>query len=275
MNIDEVRTESAVAAHLSSTLALAQQDQHFLGDGMPALLLPPDLRIETLEHTLAAPVRKKGVTVLNDAESFVAVVLDQKAESTRLFSTINPPTFTAVFNHTAEGPGWGDHQAKYNAPLSPEWKAWTSIDGKKMNQVEIAQFIENNLVDVAEPEGATLLEICRTLEAKKKVNFSSSIRLSDGTNQFTFEEEVQGTAQKGQLGIPEQFVIGVPVFENGEKWRVDVRLRYRIEDGGKLWMWLELVRPHKVIEEAVKELRATIAEGTGLAILNGTPASRG
>jgi len=106
------------------------------------------------------------------------------------------------------------------------------------------------------------------------VNFASSIRLADGTNQFTFEEEVQGTAQKGQLAIPEQFVIGVPVFENGEKWRVDVRLRYRIEEGGRLVMWVELVRPHKVIEEAVKELRAKISEGTDLIILNGTPASR-
>ncbi len=271
MSFEEIRAESAVAAQLASDLVACQQVPRTFGDGMPALILPPDLRIHTLEETLAAPIRKKGTIILNDAESFVAVVLDQKSESTRLFSTISPPTFTAVFNHNASGSGWGDHKAKYNAPLSPEWKAWTGVDGKKMGQVEIAQFIENNLVDVAEPEGATLLEICRTLEAKKKVNFSSSIRLSDGNNQFTFEEEISGTAQKGQLAIPEQFVIGVPVFENGEKWRVDVRLRYRIEEGGKLVMWMELVRPHKVIEEAVKELRAKIAEGTGLAILNGTP----
>ena len=269
--IEEAPTNAAVTAKLAGDLVSARQTVHTLGDGTPALLLTPDMRIENLEHTLAAPVRKKGSTTLNDAESFVAVVLDQKSDDTRLFSTINPPTFTAVFNHHGAAAGWGDHKAKYNAPLAPEWKAWTGIDGKKMNQVEIAQFIENNLVDVAEPEGATLLEICRTLEAKKKVNFSSSIRLSDGTNQFTFAEEVQGSAQQGQLAIPEKFVIGVPVFENGEKWRVDVRLRYRIEEGGRLVMWVELVRPHKIIEEAVKELRARIAEGTGMAILNGTP----
>ena len=269
--IEEAQTNAAVTAKIATELAAARRTVHTLGDGTPALLLTPDIRIENLEHTLAAPVRKKGSTTLNDAESFVAVVLDQKSDDTRLFSTINPPTFTAVFNHHAAAAGWGDHKAKYNAPLAPEWKAWTGIDGKKMNQVEIAQFIENNLVDVAEPEGATLLEICRTLEAKKKVTFASSIRLSDGNNQFTFSEEVQGSAQQGQLSIPEVFVIGVPVFENGEKWRVDVRLRYRIEEGGRLVMWVELVRPHKVIEEAVKELRARIAEGTGMAILNGTP----
>ena len=225
--------------------------------------------------------------MLNDAESFIAVVNDQKGENTRLFSTINPPTFTAVFNHVAETAGWGDHQAKYNAPLSPEWMAWTKVNKTPKNQLEMAMFLESNMVDVAyiakaaasegkpaepgSPDGATLLEICRTLEAKKKVNFKSSVRLSDGSTEFSYDEDVSGTATKGKLAIPDQFSIGVPVFENGEKYRVDVRFRYRIADGGQLAMWLELVREHKVIEDAVKQLRAQIAEKTGVAVLNGAP----
>lgn len=269
MDTSEIQTE-AVAL---SVLAASNQPTRIVGDGIPAVILPEGFSLKTLENTLAAPVRKRGTTVLNDAESFIAVVNDQKGGATRLFSTIDPPTFTAVFNHHAAHPGWCDHRAEYNAPLSPEWEAWTGADGDKMTQVQIAQFIENNLVDVVEPDGATLLEICRTLEAKKKVNFSSSIRLSDGSNQFTFEEEVHGSAQKGQLSVPEQFVIGIPVFESGDKWRVDVRLRYRIEDGGKLTMWLELIRPHKVIEQAVKELREQIAAQTELPILNGAASS--
>ncbi|WP_423454337.1 DUF2303 family protein [Ottowia sp. VDI28] len=264
--------ESQLECIGKDALAASHQETRFVGNlGIPALILPEGFSVHTLERTLISPPRKIGTTVLNDAASFVSVVIDQMSESTRLFSTINPPTFTAVFNHHAAGGGWGDHRAQYNAPISPEWKAWTAIDGKKMSQVEIAQFIENNLVDVVEPDGATLLEICRTLEAKKKVNFASAIRLSDGSHQFTYEEDVQGSAQKGQLMVPEEFAIGIPVFENGEKWRLNVRLRYRIADGGSLTMWLELIRPHKVIEEAVKELREAIAVQTGLSILNGTP----
>ena len=258
----------------SDMLAACHQTGYAFGAGVPAVILPEGYELKMLEHTLSAPVRKKGVTLLNDADSFIAMVNDQKVEgSTRLFSTINPPTFTAVFNHNGSEPGWGDHRARYNAPLSPEWVAWTEIDGKQRNQVELAQFIENNLVDVVKPDGATLLEICRTLEAKKKVNFSSAIRLSDGSHQFTYEEDVQGSAQKGAMAVPEQFSIGIPVFENGEKWAIDVRLRYRIQDGGKLTMWLELIRPHKVIDQAVKELRQRIAEATGLQMLNGTPST--
>ncbi len=113
--------------------------------------------------------------------------------------------------------------------------------------------------------------MCRTLEAKKKVDFKSAIRLADGSTQFTYDEYVQGSALQGQLQVPEQFSLAIPVFENGAKWRVDVRLRYRIQDGGNLVMWLELIRPQKVIEGAVLELREQIAKDTGLQILNGIP----
>ena len=280
MDLNETRTE-AVAIE---ALAACNQSPREIG-GVPVLVLPDDFEAKSMEHVLVSPARKKGTVVLNDSESFVAVVNDQKGESTRLFSTIDPPTFTAVFNHTALGTGWGDHRAKYNAPLSPEWEAWTGKDGVKMNQVDIAQFIENNLLDVAfiapdaatrelgSPDGAMLLEICRTLQAKKKVDFKSSVRLADGSTQFTYDEDVQGSAVKGTLAVPEQFSLGIPVFENGEKWRVDVRLRYRIADGGQLTMWLELIRAHKVIEQADKDLRDKIAAATELQILNGTPSN--
>lgn len=281
-------THSQPEAIALDALATCHQPTRMIGD-TPALVLPEGFSVENVEKMLTAPTRKRGTTVLNDAESFIAVVNDQKNASTRLYSTINPPTFTAVFNHHAATPGWGDHKAEYHAPLSPEWKAWTTANKRQTNQLEMAAFLEANMVDVAyiakaeatadrpaevgSPDGATLLEICRTLEAKKKVNFKSSVRLSDGSTQFTYDEDVSGSAVKGTLAIPDQFSIGIPVFENGDKYRVDVRFRYRISDGGALTMWLELVREHKVIEDAVKQLRAKIAEKTALTVLNGKPSA--
>ncbi|WP_287918466.1 DUF2303 family protein [Comamonas sp.] len=281
MSLNDTQTETIAR----DTLAACNQTVRDVA-GTPVLVLPEGFKAADLAHLLAAPARKRGTAVLNDAESFVAVVNDQKTEDTRIFSTINPPTFTAVFNHNAATAGWGDHKAQYNAPLAPEWLAWAAMDGKKVGQVDLAQFIENNLVDVVfidksapgvpvgevgSPDGSTLLEVCRTLEAKKKVDFKSAIRLADGSTQFTYDEDVQGSARQGQLAVPEQFSLGIPVFENGAKYRADVRLRYRIQDGGNLIMWLELIRPHKIIEDAVKQLRADIAAQTELPILNGSP----
>ena len=114
-----------------------------------------------------------------------------------------------------------------------------------------------------------MLEISRTLEAKKKVNFASAIRLDNGQNQFTYEEEISGTAQKGQLQIPEEFTIGIPVLEGGASYAVDARLRYRIAEGGKLTMWFELIRAHKVVENAAAEVWSQIEAETGLKVFNG------
>lgn len=264
--IDNIQTAIDAGAAMA-----ALQGRRFTEGELPYAVIPEGYKFENHESLLEAPLRKRGVTTLHDAHSFIAVVNAQKNEATSIYSTINPPTFTAVFNDITAGPGWRDHCARYNAPLSPEWKTWSAKDGSQMGQADFAQFIETNLPDIAEPEGAVVLEVARSLEAKKKVNFASSIRLSDGSHQFTYEEDVQGSAQKGQLKVPEAFILAIPVFENGELWRVEAKLRYRIQDGDKLQIWYELVRPHKVVEGAVKDLRSQIANETARPILVGSP----
>lgn len=84
-----------------------------------------------------------------------------------------------------------------------------------MQQAEFAEFIERNLPDIVEPVGADMLEISRSLQAKKKVSFASGIRLANGQTELTYEEDIQGTAAKGKLQIPEIFKIGIKVIEGG------------------------------------------------------------
>ncbi len=221
---------------------------------------------------LQMPVRKRGSVTLHDVGSFIQLVLAEKTKATRLYGNVNPPSFVAVFNDNADShiAGWQDHRAKYSCPLSPEWKTWTASSGKQMSQADFAAFIENNLPDIAHPPAADMLEISRSLEAKKKVNFASGIRLANGQNELTYEEEITGTAQKGQLNVPEEFTIGIAVLEGGVSYAVQARLRYRIADSGKLTMWFELIRPHKVVEDAAREVWSQIEAGTELCVLNGS-----
>lgn len=270
MEIENIRSGVADALAAGTALAEVRQIDVEAKGSIPFVTVPDGYRSENLEKLLAAPSRLRGVITLNDAASFIAVVNDHKGPQTRLFSSISPPSFTAVFNaNVGEQPGWGDHRASYTAPLAPEWVTWNRMNGNKVDQVAFAEFIENNMPDIVEPDGATLLTIANTFEAKKKANFASAQKLGNGETQFTYEETIEGTAQKGAVRVPEQFVIAIPVFENGDSWRVEVRLRYRIADAGKLTLWYELVRPHKTIEAAVKELRESIARETSLHVLNG------
>lgn len=255
-------------------------------------VVPEGYEVQSLEVYLPAPARKQGRRSFNDATSFIAYVIDQagpgpkfdednpdgdsptdpKKAVTKLYGTVNPPLFQAVFNDHANhagGPGWRDHTATYACPLSVEWKTWLGKNKQSMTQEAFAQFIEDNAPDCVAPDSATMIEIARTLEAKKKVNFASGIRLSNGENELTFEESIEGTAGKGKFKIPEMFALAIPVLEGSDRWRVQARLRYRIDAQGKLAIWFDLDRPHKVLEKAVEDVWQTIQGEVGRRIYNG------
>jgi uncharacterized protein YfdQ (DUF2303 family) len=225
----------------------------------------------------------------HDAASFVEYFKEFGKYSGRIFCDLRAARFEAVMDYhlgpvappPAEpeklqvvvdgvGPtaGWCDHKATYPCPKTVEWQTWESQNAKGMSQIDFARFLESNLLDIVRPEGAVLLETCRTLEARKSAKFASSIRLDNGETQFLYEEEIQGSAQKGKLNIPETFLLGIRPFEGSQAYKVEVRLRYRIKEGA-LTMWYELVRPHKVLEDAVAEIFDQIEDGTGVKILRG------
>jgi uncharacterized protein YfdQ (DUF2303 family) len=246
------------------------------GCSIPFVVVPNGYNIKHIESLFANPSRNRGNTDLLDMVSFAGFVNDHKGSgAARLYGRppaiadgrIIPPSFCAVFNDSwgAVAPAWRDHTATWTCPLSPEWMRWVANSGKHMKQDEFARFIEDNLPDIASPPAADMLDLSRTLEAKKSVNFASSTRLSNGETQLKFEEQIDGTARGGQMKIPDTFEIGIPVLLGGEGYRIEARFRYRI-DGSKLSLWYELVRPHKIVEAVFRDLRVSLHEATGLAV---------
>lgn len=246
-------------------------------DGHHFVVVPEGARVEDIEKFQPEPSRRRGTNTVRDTASFIRMVnedADPDGLCSRIYGTIQPPSFTAVLNdNVGVVAGWRDDRIHYSCPLSVEWKTWTERSGKPMSQEQFAQFIEDNLPDIAQPPAAEMLEISRTLEAKKKVNFASGIRLSNGQNELTYEETISGTAGRGKFVVPEEFTVGIPVLENGARYAVTARLRYRIGDGGKLTMWFELLRPHKIVEDAVAAVWNEIEAGTEMTIINGAPSA--
>lgn len=279
MEFDDIKC--AAVRDLTALSVAATAARSVEADAKPFVITPEGYELHDVEAHLQAPTRKRGTVNVRDADSFIAIVNSEGASGTRLFRAVHPrPQFVAVINdHAESGPGWGDYRIVYDCPLSPEWVTWQQKNKATMSQADFAQFIEDNLPDIVSPpgskmpDGARMLEVSRTLQAKKKVAFASGIRLSNGETQFAYEEKVDGTAgAKGQFMVPEAFVIGVPVFEGGPSYAVTARLRYRIADGGALAMWFDLERPHKIVEDAVAELNKAIEAATARTTLNGTPA---
>lgn len=254
--------------HAIADLAETARGVQTVGE-TPFVLLPEGYRVENMEPLLPQPNRKRGHTKAQDLDTFLALYRLHKTEATHLYADRQQGRFRAVFNgHTAEAAGWGDHTVDYTCPFSREWEVWQRDDLVKMSQTEFAQFIERNLPDIVNPTGAEMLEISRTLQAKRNATFSSGVNLHNGATQFRYEEDIKGTTLGGTIEIPEQFTLGVRVFLNGDAYRMDARLRYRINKENQLEMWYELVRPKDIYEDAFNSVAAAIREQTGSDIYN-------
>jgi uncharacterized protein YfdQ (DUF2303 family) len=235
-------------------------------------------RIEWLHDIARDPARKTGTVKLNDAPSFNAYYAIH-GNGAPVYATLKPASFTAVLNdHTVDKAGWRDHRALFVVAHSDEWLGWLKSNRVPFTSNEdFAKFIEDNAPDIIEPDGAEMLDIALNFRVKADVSFSVAQRLSDGHLQFGYQNNVSasaGTAPAGggEVTIPEIFKISIPVWQGvGSKdYEVEARFRYRLKEG-KLSIWYELVRPHKIVEQAFADLWEEIKDATKAPILHGTP----
>jgi len=226
-----------------------------------------------IERAGTAPRRKTGTVQLGDIHSFNVFVADQ-GESGQVYIYADPEarTLTAVLNdhvHSDETAGWRDFRAVFKAELSREFATWMGQNKRPMEQEDFAIFLEDNIADVVEPSGETLLQVALTLQAKTEVNFASHRRLDNGQVQFTYNETIDARAGTGLIEIPREFTIGARLFKNGDGYKVRARLKYRLASS-KLKFWYELDRAENAIEDAFQAY-INQARENGFTVLIGKP----
>lgn len=237
-----------------------------LDGAIPFVIVPDGYRVQSLESQLKLPTRIKQNVSVFDPESFTKYFTDYCHADSRVFIDVQRPQILGVLDYhpanadDADAAEWTSHRLNYVFRHTPEWLTWSGSNRKDMTQLEFARFIEDNLPDIINPSSATMLEVSRSFEAKKNVNFSQATRLSNNEVQFQYEEEIKGRAAQGTIDVPETFDLSIAPYEGSEQYKVTARFRYRFgQDGLKLRY--ELVRPHKVLEDAVNTVVQKIRSG--------------
>lgn len=248
------------------------------------VLVMPDGTLKDLgdiaEKYATTPRWKKGAASFQDIASFVAYWKAHSRPESVIFGDPHACTFEVIFDYHGAGTdtpaGRMLHRAGFALVKTPEWATWLDNNGigKSKSQVDFAQFIEDNTPDIFHPEGSTkptaadMLEVARELEAKGEMTFVSHVRLSDGRQSFTYNEATNATVGKGRMDVPEDFMIRLVPYVGSAPVQVTARLRFRIFDG-KLVFWYELLRPHKVREEAFESARSRVEQETSHRVLIG------
>ena len=239
--------------------------------GTPVFVIPNDMKVATLENLVEKqqdrPYKLNQSVELLSADSFIEYYNRFATESSTIFVDVENANFTAILDYhdSPTEPAWKNHRASYSCPLTKEWGSWINRNNDKMSQEEFALFIEDNLAEISEPNGAEMLEIAASPKAKTDVEFKSNIRLDNGQVQFNYTETVNAQAGvSGQFTIPEKITIIVKPFLSGAPYEMQARFRYRVTANG-LSMWYTLIRPHLIKQDAVSEViekvKASVTSG--------------
>lgn len=236
-------------------------------EGMSAFAIVPEgYTVTPLKSYLLVPERVTQHVALLTADDFIAYWKRFKSDSSVIFGDERTATYRAIVDYHGTGGDaqWCSHTATYGCPKSKEWEIWSGSNSKRMNQASFAEFIEDNYPDIVKPSHAEMIQVSTNLQAKKSVAFSQATRLDNGQSQLMYQEDVKGTVETkgGSMKVPDEFSLKLPVFVGGPAYQIDARLRYRIDDG-KLQIWYDLHRPHKVIEAATQAVTQAIRKGIG------------
>lgn len=306
---DPIRASDAQAIiDVMKALHLPQQVNCQSPDGKlsaEAAVIPDGMRLVSIKNLIDEwrdrPERREGTVPLLDLDSFIAYVNRYKGADTLTFGNndrTKPALVTVIDYHTMgfDGlPAWCEHRARYDFPLSDEWKLWHSRNAVPMGQSDFAAFVEDHIDDVMAPPigsdglpggdplidsllitlGGTPASPAKLLELSRGLAVLSNDKVINAVNQKTGEATIRFETSHtdtngGKVDVPPLFLIGIPVFTNGPRYKIAARLRYRLSQGAILWFY-QLYRTEKVFDHAFSEAVQTVRESTETVTILGRP----
>ena len=167
--------------------------------------------------------------------------------------------------------GWRRHQATLKLTTSREWDEWMAIDGKLLDQVKFAEFVEDHLSTIGAPDGGTILDITQTLQATGGSTVRQQHILATGQRAFRYEETVEAKAGvKGDLKVPGELTLVLRPFQGSDPISVPARLRFRVGSQG-LSIGVKLSEPHRVLENAFELIVSQVQTASPVLVTYGRP----
>lgn len=227
--------------------------------------------VQGYSELMERPKRNDFTILFKDLDSFCNYVRDHATEDSSLYlrPDIKKLEFSAIAyidDCKRNSPNWRQEKVTYVPETSVEWEEWTKNNKQKMRQEDFALFLEEHLCDIVDDvNGKTtaliLLQAVTNLYEVRNVTYGRTVSLSNGMASFEFREE---DGQKGQIQVPTEFVVGIPVFEDGEDgpaYTIRAKLRYRIDrNSGALCLWYELQLINRIFKNAIERQSNAISE---------------
>jgi uncharacterized protein YfdQ (DUF2303 family) len=251
-------------------------------DGRTLFALPAPQGAYTLQDatlpnaaTVSLPKLLKQHVQIQTAGSLKTYVNRFKNDDSMLFADVGANIISAVIDYH-EAPLdvkdakpvalHGVHVATLTLPYSKEWMVWTHLNEKLMSQVDFANFLEENGLDLFEPSGGELLDMCRDLQVTDTKHFDSSVRMGNLVK-FTYKKDESATTSQ-EMELPSEFTIAIPVYFNETPVHIRCLMRRKINDGD-LSLGYKMVRLENVRQDEFKRIADNVQFDTAVTMVSG------
>lgn len=263
-------------AEMEVALAAARLSNPVIeGDhGARFALHPEGFMLERIPSDFALPPYIQQAVTVDDADSLSSYANRFSSPASVLIADIDALSVAACldWHNSNQGvielsPGARKHTATLKLRESEEFSRWNKIENTMLDQMVFAEFLDENATDIVDPEPASMIEIARDLEATQGVAFKSSTRLQTGERSLTYETE---THTKGDIKVPTQFTLQIPLFAGEEPIDIEASFRFRPRpDGLKLGFVWRRVEYRRLAE--FRQIAFRVSEATGLPLMFGRP----
>ena len=265
----EPTTEAAVIAELAQQAAIPAN----LASGeIYASMADGEIRVFDTDGYAFEPRRNTSAPVLRDAASLIEYVqhaTDSDPDNVaglEAYADLDHHRYVVIFDGWS---GWRGHRATLQLVNSPEWLDWLRISGRFMGQVAFAEFLEDHISSIADPDGADLLALVNTLVGTSKVSWTGGENTSTGSRRLGYAETVEAKGgRKGDIEVPATLTLALRPFMGSDRFSVKATIRYRM-DQGELQLAAKVLEPDATLETAFTDVGNALDAGLPCTIMAG------
>ena len=249
--MEENNIQAAIEA--GGKLASLQNIKLDEGQEKTFVLIKNGFNIEEIDNSLPRPQRKTGSKKFTCVKSFCEYVNKHiNPDETVVIADENKGGVLAIINdHGQNNAAWGDFCAQLELGFSDEWKVWFDNSNKQsvyFDQGGFADFISDNRADLLagkfkdsdgkEIENISALELgalVNNLQISSEEKIIAKRNPVSGEVVMAYENQEVG---KKEIKFPEKFFLTIPIYKNGDVFRVEILLRYRRNQGAMRFFYI-------------------------------------
>ncbi len=229
----------------------------------PAVVLPGDFNVKSLEHLQEGRYRFRGAMDTTSIADFVKYSLQHGIEEgVSCFIDADEMAAKTIFNIGSIGePGHADNTAMVSLKKTAPFASLLNVNGRKSGQKELAEWLEDwrdNLM-AFDVEG-NVIDIKQAINAVRKITIEASRSADHEDSDFGAKRSVMESVEaKSRDVMPAAFQFTcTPYDELSER---TIKLRYSVLTGGEVpVLVLRIVQLEKLEEQIAQEFRDLLAD---------------